>query len=238
MNASLLQTDSLAEQVQSLLAAVDRLQAEVCELRRENGELRQQVSELRCDVGYWKGQHARAIERNVNLQAELDQANAEIRQLKAERFGKQSEKHSSIDRSNHLSDPRELASLKKKRGQQPGRPSPQRRDYSHLPARETQIDLSEEAKVCAGCGKPLAELGTSNDSEQIEIETTVFRRVIRRKRYRQTCDCSGRPRTVTASLPPKLLPKSIYGTSLWIHLLLEKFHLQRPPIAQSSSSDF
>ena len=36
------------------------------------------------------------------------------------------------------------------------------------------------------------------------------------------------PRTVTAPLPPKLLPKSIYGTSLWMHLLLEKFHLQRP----------
>ena len=31
-----------------------------------------------------------------------------------------------------------------------------------------------------------------------------------------------------APLPEKLLPKSIYGTSIWIHLLLEKFHLQRP----------
>ena len=86
MNASLLQTDSLAEQVQSLLAAVDQLRAEVDELRQENTELRQQVRELRCDVGYWKSMHARAAERNVKLQAELDQANAEIRQLKAERF--------------------------------------------------------------------------------------------------------------------------------------------------------
>ena len=94
--------------------------------------------------------------------------------------------------------------------------------------RETQIDLPEDAKVCAGCGKPLVDLGFSEDREQIEIETTVYRRVVRRKRYRQTCDCSGRPRTVTAPLPPKLLPKSIYGSSLWIHLLLEKFHLQRP----------
>ena len=34
--------------------------------------------------------------------------------------------------------------------------------------------------------------------------------------------------SVTAALPPKLLPKSIYGTSVWVHLLLEKFHLQRP----------
>ncbi len=29
-------------------------------------------------------------------------------------------------------------------------------------------------------------------------------------------------------MPPKLLPKSLYGTSLWIHRLVEKFHLQRP----------
>ena len=76
--------------------------------------------------------------------------------------------------------------------------------------------------------KAVLDLGFNDDREQIEIETTVYRRVIRRKRYRQTCDCSGRPRTITAPLPPKLLPKSIYGTSLWTHLLLEKYHLQRP----------
>jgi len=172
--------------------------------------------------------HARAAQRNTKLQAELDQAKAEIRQLKAERFGKQSEKQSAIDRSNHLDDPREQATLKKKRGQQPGRTAPKRRDYSHLPVREQQVDLPEDSKVCDCCGKPLADLGQSDDSEQIEIETTVYRQVVRRKRYLRTCDCSGRPRTVTAPLPPKLLPKSIYGTSLWIHLLLEKFHLQRP----------
>ena len=74
MNASLLQTDSLAEQVQSLLAVVDRLRAEVDELRQENGELRQQVRELRCDVGYWKSMHARATQRNAKLQVELYQA--------------------------------------------------------------------------------------------------------------------------------------------------------------------
>ena len=84
------------------------------------------------------------------------------------------------------------------------------------------------AKICDGCGKPLAELGQSDTSEQIEIETTVYRRVVRRKRYRRTCDCADRQQTVIAPLPPKLLPKSIYGTSLWIHLLLGKLHLQWP----------
>ena len=29
-------------------------------------------------------------------------------------------------------------------------------------------------------------------------------------------------------MSPKLLPKSRYGTSIWVHLLLEKSHLQRP----------
>jgi len=228
MNASLLESDSVAAQVQALLATVDQLRAEVDQLRRENGDLRQQVRELRCDVGYWKSMHARAVERNTQLESALDEAKAEIRQLKAERFGKQSEKQSSTDRSNDLDDPQDQATPKKKRGQQPGRPAPQRRDYSHLPEREERIDLPEGAKVCACCGKPLEDLGQDEDNTQIEIETVVYRRVYRRKRYRRTCTCRQPPRTVTAPLPPKLLPKSIYGTSLWVHLLLEKFHLQRP----------
>ena len=228
MSASLLEQIPVDEQLRSLTALVQQLQQEVFELRRENAELRQQVKELRCDVGYWKGMHARAVDRNTKLQAELDQSKAEIRQLKAERFGKQSEKHSAIDRSNDLDDPREQATAKKKRGQQPGRPAPKRRDYSHLPLREEWIDLSEDAKVCDGCGKPLADLGYRDDGEQIEIETTVYRQSIRRKRYRRTCDCANQQQIITAPLPPKLLPKSIYGTSLWVHLLLEKFHLQRP----------
>ncbi|MCH7753132.1 MAG: IS66 family transposase [Planctomycetes bacterium] len=228
MSASLVERIPVDEHLQSLTAVVQQLQQEVSELRRENADLRQQMSELRCDVGYWKSLHARAVARNTGLQAELDQAKAEIRQLKAERFGKQSEKRSAIDRSNQLDDPQEQATPKRKRGQQPGRPAPKRRDYSHLPAREESIDLPEDAKVCACCGKPLADLGQSDAVEQIEIEIIVYRRVIRRKRYRRTCDCALRQRTVTAPLPAKVLPKSIYGTSLWMHLLLEKFHLQRP----------
>jgi regulator of replication initiation timing len=221
MSASLLERHPVEEQVQSLTALVRQLQQEVCELRRENAELRQQVSELQCDVGYWKSMHARAVQQNTKRQAEFDQAKAEIRQLKAERFGKQSEKQSATDRSNQLDDPQQKATPQKKRGQQPDRPAPKRRDYSHLPAREEPIDLPEAAKVCACCGKPLADLGQSDASEQIEIETIVYRRVVRRQRYRRTCDCRPQPRTVTAPLPPKLLPKSLYGTSIWVHLLLE-----------------
>ena len=141
MSASLLERNPVDGQLRSLTALVRQLQQDVCGLRRENADLRQQVSELRCDVGYWKSLHARAVQRNVKLQAELDQATAEIRQLKAERFGKQSEKQSASDRSNDLDDPQQQAAPKKKRGQQPGRPAPKRRDDSQLPVREEQIDL-------------------------------------------------------------------------------------------------
>ena len=109
MSASVLERNSVEEQLRSLTALVEQLQQEVREVRRENAELHQQVSELRCDVGYWKSMHARAVECNKKLQAEIDQAKAEIRQLKAERFGKQSEKQSTTDRSNDLDDPQQQA---------------------------------------------------------------------------------------------------------------------------------
>ena len=73
----------------------------------EVGQLRREVNKLRCDVGYWKSRHADAIKRNQNLQQELDEAKAEIKNLKAERFGKKSEKGSGVDRSNDLDGPEE-----------------------------------------------------------------------------------------------------------------------------------
>ena len=136
-----MEQQSVDEQLRSLMTIVQQLQGD--------------VRELRCDVAYWKSMHARAVERNTRLQAELDQAKAEVRQLEAERFGKRSEKQSAADRSNDLDDPHNPATPKKKRGQQPGRPVPKRRDYSHLTAREELIDLAEDAKICDCCGKPL-----------------------------------------------------------------------------------
>jgi transposase len=204
------------------------LHALVAEMREEISQLRREVSELRCEAGYWKSRHADAVERNQKLQEELDQAHAEIRKLKADLFGRKSEKQSSTDRSNHLDDPQDQnAADKKKRGQQPDRPGPARRDYSHLPVRESFVDVPPGESVCGRCGKPLADLGETEDSEQVEIEFTVYRRRIRRRRYRQTCTCPGQ-QTRTAPKPPKLIPKSRYGISVWVHLLLEKFHTGRP----------
>ena len=206
ITALLSETSLLAEQVQSLLATVEYLRNEVAELRQENSVLKQQVRELQCDVGYWKSRHADAVLRNVKLQAELDQAKAEIRQLKSERFGKKSEKQSSSDRSNELIDLQAPVATKKRRGQQPGKPAPKRRDYSQLPVRLDVVDVPDQEKLCPCCGLSLESIGCGDDHEQIEIETVVYRRVVKRKRYRRTCSCKGPAKTLIAVLPPKLLP--------------------------------
>ena len=208
----------LAALVVRLLAEVDQLRAEVSGLRRENLELRQQA-------GYWRSQHAASLRRIKALEQENEWLRCENRKLRAELFGRRSEKHSGSDRSNDLEDPTE-AKPQRPRGRQPGQPAPQRRDYSHLPAREQFIELPEADQTCPHCGRPLKAC-TSEDSEQLEIESIVYRRVIRRRRGQRTCSCPG-PRSVTAPRAPKLIPKSLLGVSLWVEILLDKFASYRP----------
>jgi transposase len=208
----------LASLVTRLLAEVDQLRADVAGLRRENLELRQRA-------GYWQSRHADAVRRIAALEQDNEQLRGENRKLQAERFGRRSEKQSGSDRSNELEDSSDTKP-KRRRGRQPGQPAPQRRDYSHLPAREQFIDLPETERVCPDCGKPLKACGTE-DSEQLEIEIKVYRRVIRRRRGQRTCGCAG-PRTFTAPPAPKLIPKSLLGVSLWVEILLDKFASYRP----------
>src|SRR5438876_3046936 len=199
-------------------AEVDQLRAEVASLRRENLELRQRA-------GYWQSRHTDAVRRIAALEQENEQLRGEIRKLQAERFGRRSEKQSGSDRSNELDDPAD-DTPKRQRGRQPGQPAPRRRDYSHLPAREQFIDLPEAEQTCPHCGLTLKACGTE-DSQQLEIEMTVFRRVIHRRRGQRTCGCPGQ-RTFTAPPAPKLIPKSLLGVSLWVEILLDKFASYRP----------
>ena len=115
------------------------LRQEVHELRRENAELRQQA-------GYWKAQHARAVQRAERLEAEVQQLRAENRKLQDQLFGRKSETASSKDRSNRLEGEEEPApATPPRRGQRPDRPGPTRRDYSHLPVVEELRELPDPA---------------------------------------------------------------------------------------------
>src|SRR3954471_4253966 len=195
--------------VQDVRREVGELRARVHCLGRENLELRQQV-------GYWKSRHRDALDRVAALEQKVEQLEGEKRQLQADLFGRRSEARPGNDRSNDLDDPRDDSRTpQRNRGQQPGNPGPKRRDYSHLPGREEFVALPPERSVCPCCGLPLLPLSDTEDAEQIEIEVAVYRRVIRRRRYRRTCTCEG-PITLTAPPPPKLIPKGRYVISVWV----------------------
>jgi transposase len=185
-------------------------------------------AEFRCEVGYWKSRHADAVKRNEQLAEELRQAKGEIRALRDERFGRKSEKATQTDRSNDLFDPLESSVPSRKRGAQPGQEGHGRRDYSHLPVVEEFVSLPTESLSCPTCGKPATMMSASEDSELLEIDVRAHRRRIRRRRYRATCDCHPARRTLTASPPPKLIPKGNYGISIWVLVLCDKYSSYRP----------
>jgi transposase len=207
--------------VRQLCRDVLDLRQEVNELRRENAELRQQA-------GYWKGMHARAVRRAERLEAEVEQLRGENRKLQDQLFGRKSEAASSQDRSNRLEGGDDRApTTPPKRGQRKDRPGPTRRDYSHLPVVEELRESPHQQRICPRCGAALVP-SDIEDSEQIEIEVRAYRRRIRRRRYQRTCSCSNCPRTFTAASAPKLIPKGVLGTSIWVEILLDKFASYRP----------
>jgi len=207
---------------------VRQLRRDVLDLRQEVHELRRENAELRQQSGYWKGMHARAVQRAERLEAEVEQLRGENRTLQDQLFGRKSETASSRDRSNRLEGGDDSApTTPPKRGQRKDRPGPTRRDYSHLPVVEELRELPEQQRVCPQCGAALAASDTE-DSEQIEIEVRAYRRRIRRRRYQRTCSCSNCPRTFTAAPAPKLIPKGVLGVSVWVEILLDKFASYRP----------
>jgi transposase len=180
------------------------------------------------EVGYWKTQHARAVQRIEQLEEELNQSRGQVRALQDKLFGRKSEKSAQGNRSNKLFDPEDVAAAAKKRGAQPGHAGHGRRDYSHLPVTEEFVAPPEESLCCPICGKPAALMSDTEDSEVLEIDVRAHRRQIRRRRYRATCDCDPAQRTLTAPPPPKLIPKGNYGVSIWALVLLDKYSSYRP----------
>jgi len=205
------------------------LRLELTQLREEVDSLRRDNLELRQQAGYWKSMHGRALERIAAVQQDNEQLRGDVRRLQDQLFGQKSEKQSSNDRSNHLPelDDDEPADVAVACQPQLPRQGPKRRDYSHLPKVDKIVELPEAARICPHCGKLWLERSDTEDSEQIEIAVQGYRRVIRRRRYQAPCACVA-GQTRTAPLPGKLIPKSLFGTSVWVEVVLDKYFSQRP----------
>jgi hypothetical protein len=83
--------------------AVERLERALEQLQRD----------FRREVGFWKNQHAKAVQRIEQLQKELDQSRGQVRALQDKLFGRKSEKSAHSDRSNDLFDPEEVTATAK-----------------------------------------------------------------------------------------------------------------------------
>ena len=71
-------------------------------------------------------------------------------------------------------------------------------------------------------------MGTSEDSDIVEIEVQAHIRRVKRKKYKRTCQCQSQPVILTAPQAPKILSKSHLGNSLWVHVLMGKFWHGQP----------
>jgi len=212
--------------------------------------------ELRQQAHYWLAQHARACERQQAWKAKALQLESVVRQCQAtiaeqsqqlealkarvvwltqQVFGRKTEAS-----GNKLSDsfpetPIESCDLsqdssldKRKRGQQEGAKGHGRKLRLNLPSVEMLHELGQDNCCCPKCGKPFSVFPNTEDSEQIEWDVILRRRIDKRVRYIPTCNCRAVPGIVTASPPPKLIPRSMFATSFWIRLIMEKFLFQRP----------
>jgi transposase len=97
-----------------------------------------------------------------------------------------------------------------------------------LPTTEEFSTLPDEQCRCQSCGQPFASFPGTDDTTVLEVEVKAYRRLVHRRRYRPTCTCGVHPGVLTAPPPPRLIPKSPFGVSLWVNVLLDKYLFHRP----------
>ena len=204
--------------------------------------------QARQQAGYYRALFNAAKRREADHKTYITQLEAEVRLLKQRLFGSKSEAHHSPDRltpspadplaenapssldpsAKASSPPSPTAPQPRRRGQQPGRKLPARRDYSHLPVITEERVLPQTQTCCPCCQQPFVPAGFDEDSSVLEIEVKAYRRRIRRRRYRRVCTCPDQPTLVVAPVAPRVIPSSRFGVSIWVTVLLDKFLYHRP----------
>lgn len=162
---------------------------------------------------------AEALKSNAVLQANLDFARAQVRDLQKRLFATKSEQ------GNHC-EGRPKAMVRRKRGQQQGSGGHGRTIEVQLSERHEDIVLDKAQ--CPKCGLAFNDFAGTEDAQVLEIEVKAYRRVIHRHRYTPTCQCGCVSGIVTAPIPARLIKRGKFGISVWASVLLDKFAYGRP----------
>jgi transposase len=187
--------------------------------------LNRDINVLRSEVGYWQNCHQRALKREALLKQANEELEAKVKLRERQLFERRSEKSSCDSEQNEIDLP---GKVKRKRGQQRGAKGHGRRRHEKLSVVEEFTELAKDQQHCSCCGLPLEPISGTKDSQIVEVDVRAHRRIIRRRRYKRTCNCAGLPRIITAPPVPKLIHKGSLGISFWVVILLGKFLFQRP----------
>ena len=165
--------------------------------------------------------HAKAVEREARLKEEKAELEAKLKLREKQLYGRKSEK------SSGKSETERPEGEKRPGGRQRGSRGHGRRDYSHLEAETEVLCLPETERTCSVCGLPFEEFPDTEDSEILEIEVRAHRRIVKRKKYIPAWRCRPRPEIVCAPPAARVLPKGIYGVSVRVEALLDKYLFMR-----------
>jgi transposase len=120
---------------------------------------------------------------------------------------------------------------KRKRGQQPGSRGHGRTPRPDLPVVGEQSELPEDKQSCPICGLPYGRNPALDEhSDVIEIEVKAHIRRIKRSAYTRNrgCGCEETPAILIAPPPARLIPRSPYGVSFWVEVILSKYLYGQP----------
>jgi transposase len=154
-----------------------------------------------------------AEQREAALRAELEVAQAKLCALQQRMFARKSER-----RKGGSQQVVQALDSRAPRGHRRGAPGHGRTMQPHLTARSEFIEI--DAPQCPNCGLSFNVFPGTEDIEVVEIEVQAYRRVIRRRRYRPSCNCGCVPDIVTAPSPPRLIERGKFGMSVWVSVLL------------------
>lgn len=203
---------------------------------------RQEHIALKSAAHYWQTLHRKAVDRfqwrelryqrilrelkatgaksNAALQAELDLARGQIRDLQRRVFARKSEQRK------HCESQTKTATWRRPRGQQHGSTGHGRTLQTQLPARHEDATLDKAQ--CPACGLAFNSFASTEDAQVLEIEVKAYRRVIHRHRYTPACQCGCVSGIVSAAAPARLINRGKFGISVWTSVLLDKFLYGRP----------
>lgn len=171
----------------------------------------------------WLIRYDEAMAQEEILKEEIKHKEAIIRDLNQRLYGKKSEKGGSkADVNPNATEDKS----KRSRGQQAGSATHGRTQRQNIAVIPEVIPLNETA--CGTCGLEYSLLSSYEESDIIEVTVSAHIRRIKRQKCAKNCTCTHGPKIITAPLPPKLIPRSPYGNSIWEEILLSKFLHAQP----------